>query len=654
MADISKIKLPNGTEYDIKDSGALPLTGGTITGPVIFQDTTSMDEATIGDLVVNGNASFTNNIQTNTINEVTVGSSPKFTDTITTATTTGSGNAVTAITASNGALTVTKDTTFLTSHQDISGKADKATTLAGYGITDAKISSGTITLGSNTITPLTSSSTLNAAKLSGAIPSAVTATTQSASDNSTKIATTAFVQAAMSSAGAGTVTSVGVSNATNGGLSISGSPITSNGTITIGHSNVLSSAQTTQAVYPIKIDKNGHISEYGSAVTIPTINLTNLVDGSEEGSVRAIGAAPESGSYTMGMWAFAEGENTYAEGQASHAEGIDSAANGSFSHAEGNSTAGGSCSHAEGGGSIASGDYSHAQNNFTIAQRKSQTALGEFNVADPIGSTSTKGNYVFIVGNGTSDSARSNAFTIDWSGNVDIASGAKYKINGTALSASDVGAATSGHAHGNITNGGDITATAPTIANGDQIIINDNSASKITNGPTFDGSTTTTALTPKGTWETFLKSYTETDPTVPSWAKASTKPSYTASEVGALPDTTTIPSNTSDLNNDSGFITLSDVPDISSLIIVDTHTPTGYEFTSSQNRSITINLQSHSGYTPYALKCVCTNKTSIRIYNYYISSGTIVFEAINTTSSKVTGVNFNVQILWIKNNILGS
>lgn len=34
-------------------------------------------------------------------------------------------------------------------------KADKATTLAGYGITDAKIADGTITLGSDTITPLT-------------------------------------------------------------------------------------------------------------------------------------------------------------------------------------------------------------------------------------------------------------------------------------------------------------------------------------------------------------------------------------------------------------------------------------------------------------------------------------------------------------------
>ncbi len=41
------------------------------------------------------------------------------------------------------------------------------TTLSGYGITDAKIASGTITLGSNTITPLTADSSLNAAKLTG-------------------------------------------------------------------------------------------------------------------------------------------------------------------------------------------------------------------------------------------------------------------------------------------------------------------------------------------------------------------------------------------------------------------------------------------------------------------------------------------------------
>lgn len=45
----------------------------------------------------------------------------------------------------------------------------------------------------------------------------------------------------------------------------------------------------------------------------------------------------------------------------------------------------------------------------------------------------------------------------------------------------------------------------------------------------------------------------ETDPTVPAWAKASNKPSYTAQEVGALPDSTVIPSKTSDLTNDSGY-----------------------------------------------------------------------------------------------------
>lgn len=39
-----------------------------------------------------------------------------------------------------------------------------------------------------------------------------------------------------------------------------------------------------------------------------------------------------------------------------------------------------------------------------------------------------------------------------------------------------------------------------------------------------------------------------------------------ASDVGALPSTTTIPSKTSQLTNDSGFITSSDIPDLSTVI----------------------------------------------------------------------------------------
>lgn len=39
------------------------------------------------------------------------------------------------------------------------------------------------------------------------------------------------------------------------------------------------------------------------------------------------------------------------------------------------------------------------------------------------------------------------------------------------------------------------------------------------------------------------------------WVKQQNKPTYTAEEVGALPDTTVIPSKTSELQNDSGFLT---------------------------------------------------------------------------------------------------
>lgn len=65
----------------------------------------------------------------------------------------------------------------------------------------------------------------------------------------------------------------------------------------------------------------------------------------------------------------------------------------------------------------------------------------------------------------------------------------------------DTSRAAASHAHGNITSGGDITATAPTVASGDKLVINDESASKITNGPSFGGDDGT-FLSHNGTWKT--------------------------------------------------------------------------------------------------------------------------------------------------------
>lgn len=53
----------------------------------------------------------------------------------------------------------------------------------------------------------------------------------------------------------------------------------------------------------------------------------------------------------------------------------------------------------------------------------------------------------------------------------------------------------------------------------------------------------------------------ETDPTVPDWAKQPEKPTYTAEEVGALPDNTKIPTKTSELENDSGFLNSPPTPE---------------------------------------------------------------------------------------------
>ena len=142
-----------------------------------------------------------------------------------------------------------------------------------------------------------------------------------------------------------------------------------------------------------------------------------------------------------GTGAHAEGDQTTASGYASHAEGIETKATQSGAHAEGaNTVASGYHAHAEGRITQALANYSHAQNFRTVAASESQTALGEYNVED------NANTYACIIGNGTADNARSNALTVAWTGDVDakgdvnIASGKHYKINGTNLAATDIGA----------------------------------------------------------------------------------------------------------------------------------------------------------------------------------------------------------------------
>lgn len=147
-----------------------------------------------------------------------------------------------------------------------------------------------------------------------------------------------------------------------------------------------------------------------------------------------------TGNVASGIYSFAEGRNNQASGSYAHAEGYGNIVNniyghaegygntvsGTFSHAEGrgnkstgtyshsegyNNTASGSYSHAGGTGSVASGLTSFAHGEGLQASMANAGAFGRYN--EPLG-------FLFTVGNGTSNSARSNAFAVGQGGNCYI------------------------------------------------------------------------------------------------------------------------------------------------------------------------------------------------------------------------------------------
>lgn len=109
-----------------------------------------------------------------------------------------------------------------------------------------------------------------------------------------------------------------------------------------------------------------------------------------------------------------------AKGQDSHVEGVNSLALGTWSHAEGSNTrATGMRSHAEGSITVASGDSSHSGGTNTTASNDSSTAIGKYNAAMTTGGlTSNTVGTAFVIGNGTSATALSNAFSVQFSGVV--------------------------------------------------------------------------------------------------------------------------------------------------------------------------------------------------------------------------------------------
>ena len=332
-----------------------------------------------------------------------------------------------------------------------------------------------------------------------------------------------------------------------------------------------------QLIYSTIADEVGQLTATGIGCEIFNDyenNIASSLYAHAEGSgtkATAPGAHAEGNSTTASStYAHAEGYSTEASGEGSHAEGEKTTASGYCSHAEGyNATASGGYSHAEGYNAVASGWYSHAGGINSEAKAEASFAHGEYAVSNYRGGAAfgimnkTK-DALFVVGNGSPrGSYESDALVLDDGGNLWVAGSIKCGGDSGGYTLSPATADTLGGVmigdNISVTADGTISVDLSGYLKADEI----SEWAKAENKPAYTASeiglgnvdntadadkpistATQTALDGKADTEhthtvsdiTDMPAYLteETDPTVPAWAKAESKPVYTAEEVGAV------------------------------------------------------------------------------------------------------------------------
>lgn len=163
-----------------------------------------------------------------------------------------------------------------------------------------------------------------------------------------------------------------------------------------------------------------------------------------------------------------------------------------------------------------------------------------------------------------------NFATIDWSDGpfflkteTDPTGGTNYSIEGTQQLLSVpyalyAGASANGFSgdYNDLTN----TPTIPTVPTNVSAFNND--AGYLTMDSIPDFPVIPTDVSTFNNDVGYITSYTETDPTVPAWAKEANKPTYNYFEIVNTPTIPTVPTNVSVFTNDVGYITMDSIPDI--------------------------------------------------------------------------------------------
>jgi len=139
----------------------------------------------------------------------------------------------------------------------------------------------------------------------------------------------------------------------------------------------------------------------------------------EGGNCSAIGEASHAeggATLSIGNRSHTEGRGTITTQEDAHAEGRETIASGNQAHAEGSkTTASGQTSHAEGYQTVASANQSHAGGLGTISNTLGGYAIGKYNISGT--------NKLLVVGNGTADNDRKDAFVVYDDGTITALNG---------------------------------------------------------------------------------------------------------------------------------------------------------------------------------------------------------------------------------------
>ena len=146
----------------------------------------------------------------------------------------------------------------------------------------------------------------------------------------------------------------------------------------------------------------GKISTIGNLKVVGSAEIGNAYCSATGRNSVAMGKTDATGTYSVAM-----GKDAAAKGFASTAMGSQTIANGDESTAMGLST-------------IANGNWSTAMGEGTIAQPYGSLAIGRNNITSGTTNEWVPEEPLFIIGNGTADSSRSNALTVIKNGNVGI------------------------------------------------------------------------------------------------------------------------------------------------------------------------------------------------------------------------------------------